>query len=38
MAAISQAAATGAWAEVAIAETPEDAALLAAALTLCEKG
>ncbi|WP_442680379.1 uroporphyrinogen-III synthase [Sphingomonas sp. ASY06-1R] len=38
IAAISQSAATGTWADVAIAETPEDAALLAAALTLCEKG
>lgn len=38
IAAISQAAASGVWADIAIAETPDDAALLAAALTLCQKG
>ncbi len=38
IAAISQAAAQGPWREIAIAEAPHDAALLAAAARLCEKG
>jgi uroporphyrinogen-III synthase len=38
IAAISAAAATGTWQEVAIAATPDDSALLAAAARLCEKG
>jgi len=38
IAAISQAAAVGRWGEVAIAATPDDSALLAAAARLCEKG
>ncbi|WP_420136840.1 uroporphyrinogen-III synthase [Sphingomonas sp.] len=38
IAAISEAAAIGRWAEIAIAPTPDDAALLAAALSLCQKG
>jgi uroporphyrinogen-III synthase len=38
IAAISQAAAAGHWRETAIAETPDDSALLAAAARLCEKG
>lgn len=37
IAAISGAAATGTWGAVKIAETPSDAALLAAAARLCEK-
>jgi len=38
IAAISEAAAVGHWRETAIAETPDDSALLAAAARLCEKG
>jgi uroporphyrinogen-III synthase len=38
VAAISEAAAAGRWHDVAIAETPDDSALLAAAARLCEKG
>ena len=38
IASISEAAATGHWGETAIAETPNDSALLAAAARLCEKG
>jgi len=38
IAAISEAAAAGHWGETAIAETPNDSALLAAAARLCEKG
>ena len=38
IAAISPAAAAGHWKAAAIAATPDDAALLAAALSLCEKG
>jgi uroporphyrinogen-III synthase len=38
VAAISPAAAKGQWRKIAIAEAPHDAALLAAAARLCEKG
>jgi uroporphyrinogen-III synthase len=38
IAAISEAAASGFWKEKAIAASPDDAALLAAAARLCEKG
>jgi len=38
VAAISAAAVVGRWREVAIAESPDDAALLAAAARLCDKG
>lgn len=38
IAAISPAAAEGPWREIAIADTPHDGALLAAAARLCEKG
>jgi uroporphyrinogen-III synthase len=38
IAAISEAAAIGNWKAVAIAATPDDSALLAAAAGLCEKG
>ena len=38
IAAISEAAAAGRWRDVAIAVTPDDSALLAAAARLCEKG
>lgn len=38
IAAISPAAAAGRWRQTAIAATPDDAALLAAAARLCEKG